>query len=955
MIALQSRASKIPPGMCNAQGKIDCGIMGEYRLMCYNTGGLASSTMAELNHLLKIKEADVLCLNETFLRPNRGGPTFYGYRYVARRDRVTGLGGGVAILCKNSMRAEQVELDCEGETLVVEIQLTTGKRINIVTCYNPPQTTLDTGELQTAIGLRQDTILLGDLNAKHIALDNNATNGSGRALMDLLTDTSISILNNGEPTWAGHGRRYGTAERLDLALATPSMARMVTNFEVCQDGAIKDHAPIMVTLTAGRRPQDRPVNTESYNYDRADWDGFRAAINNNIDTALPTNTPAEIDLAITHITSVIKGAAEQSIPKVQRKAYDPRLPRYLQNMIQWRWRCRRAYLRDRTHLTSGPLNQASDAVREAILEYRDRGWALTTQKVAEETNPRKFWQTIKRLTKARGTLTYNRLKDPNTGEKPESAQQTAQILNDYLGSVMLECPSDAGNRKHRDVEVFTQNNPGIFTPHRRVEDNGEDHPLTGEIRQGEVLESIKRFNPRKAPGPDSIQVMLYREIPGTAIGLLTNICNHAMKLGYFPQHFKEAKVIMLPKPNKTLDTPKNYRPVSLTNTIGKVFERVIHGRLMGHLQRGSFFHQNQHGFKPRTGCTDQILKILDKVKAGNRQHRNSVLVSLDLEKAFDKVWHNGLIYKFAQVPGIPLAFKKLAASFLKDRKVFTSVQGRMSTAFTPQAGVPQGSILSPLFFNVYVNDIQDIERPEGSQIYQYADDTCLMVSHRQLPRLQLHLNAMLRAIEGYLKDWKLRANPNKTQMIALDTGHHIKIPREVQVTFSGTELQFAGSATILGVILDKKLSLTKHIKHVKSKALAATNKLKILGSSTSELGTLALVRLYKTLVRSVMEYCPVYLITASENQMMHLQIVQNKSLRLAVGAPYYITNQVVKSYAPDLPEMAQRIQDLVAVYIRRQEHGSMSENIRQAREYNGPRGSRYEPILYRAIRQIEGV
>ena len=954
LMVLRGKANKRPPGIIEPPGKTDRDPKGECRIMCYNTSGLSQSRVAEINHMLRAKKVDVLCLNETFLKPKRANPSFYGYSYVGRKDRPT-IGGGVAILCKNGLKAEPVTFDCEGETLVAEIQLPTGRKVNVATCYNPPDKRLDTEEIQGVFRLKQHTILLGDLNAKHIALDNNNTNTSGRALLDLITDTNISILNNGEPTRVAMGGQRGEPERLDLALATPELTRMVKGFEVCQDGAAADHAPIMVTLEAGRRPRDGPIATEAFNYDRADWGAFRACINADIDTAMPTSTPAEIDSAITHFTAVIKRAAEQSIPKVQRKVYDPRLPAYLQRMIRWRWRCRRAYLRNRNVATCRALNNASNSVREAIKEYKNRQWASATRKLAEEGNPRKFWQTIHRLTKARSALTYSRLRDPDTQDKPENAQQAAQVFNNYLRGVMTGCqPSDVGNRTHMDVLEFTLNNPGIYTPYDRVEDNDENHPLTVEISQVEVIESIKRFNPRKAPGPDNIQVMLYREIPGTAIGLLTEICDHAMRLGYFPLHFKEAKVIMLPKPNKTLDTPKNYRPVSLTNTIGKVFERIIHGRLMGHLLRGEFFHENQHGFKPRTGGTDQILKIVDDVKAGNRCFRNSVLVSLDLEKAFDKVWHDGLIYKCAQIPDMPVTLKKLTASFLKDRKVSTIVQGRLSTPFTPQAGVPQGSILSPLYFNIYVNDIQNIDKPEGSKIYQYADDTCLLVAHRQLPMLGRNINSMLRKVESYLANWKLKANPSKTQIIALDTLHECKIPREVKAYFGGTELKFTRSATVLGCILDHRLSLAKHIKHVKSKAIMATNKIRILGSHGSETNTELLVRLYKTLVRSIMEYCPVYLVTATESQMNELQIVQNRSLRLAVGAPYYITNQVVKSYVPDLPEMAERIKNLVAVYIRRGNHGPMSEYIRLAREYNGPEGRRFEPTLRRIIRELEG-
>ena len=175
-------------------------------------------------------------------------------------------------------------------------------------------------------------------------------------------------------------------------------------------------------------------------------------------------------------------------------------------------------------------------------------------------------------------------------------------------------PNRNGNQIHAEVNQWFQNNLNRLKPLANIGNNQEVHNLNEKFREGDIITAIKQFRPRKAPGPDTLQMILYKELPANAIKQLTNIYNAALTLGYFPAHFKKAKVIMIPKPNKARDNPKNYRPISLTNTIGKIFERLLHTRLMRYLLNINFLSENQHGFKPKTGTADQMVKLFNKVK-----------------------------------------------------------------------------------------------------------------------------------------------------------------------------------------------------------------------------------------------------------------------------------------------------------------------------------------------------
>ena len=922
-----------------------------YNIMHLNTGGLSPETVTELNHQIVENDIDVLCLNETKLQPHRD-LTLYGYQCIARRDRPRtgrGVGGGVAIYAKIGTKIEQITFQTNEEIVMAEMTTNRNNKINIVSYYNPPHKDLNTAEIRRAANQNRKTLVLGDLNAKHTELNNRSTNNSGTLLKHMLDNESIMIINDAEPT---HMDPRGSTERIDLALATIPLLENIRNFSVCELYATHGHAPIITSLTFDRdREQNHTTGPAPYNYDKADWHKFKETIHQKLPDDIHLNNKTQVDQAVNTVIKTIQEAADANIPRLQRRKYRPSLPAWIGTLIKNRHRARRRHQRLKTHLTRRLYNAATAAVKKAIKDHKQDQWDNITRKLENQKDPRKFWPLFKKLTKRRMPIEYGKLRNPQNGTKPENGKEIAQIFTNQLHEIMNRpTPNIMENQTHNHVNEWFRQNLNELKPLNHTEHRPVHHTLLENISENEVKDAIKRFPPRKAPGPDGLQMIVYKGLPVAAIKILTKIYNAAIKLGYFPKQFKVAKVIMLPKPNKPKDNPKNFRPISLTNTIGKIFERIIHTRISHHLTNIQFFSTNQHGFKAKSGAADQIVRVLHQIKEEHRTRNSPLLIALDLEKAFDKVWHKGLIYKFSRIPGIPAAYHRLITSFLYQRKIYTTVQGENSESFTPKAGVPQGSILSPLLFNIYVNDIQELNTPSKTHIYQYADDTCILTSARNKDHhtLETKANQTLSLLQKYFDNWKLKANPEKTQLIAATLKRPVAIKREVKITFAGTDIPFAPSLTLLGNIIKPTLNMTDHIKHIKAKATRAINKLKVLNSATTNISSKTADRLYKSLVRSIMEYCPQYTLLATDAQIHTLQQSQNRALRQAIGAHYYVPNSMVREIFTDTPPLKDRLEKLAKSYINKTQNTDVRQIINQIEE-NPRRIQSHRSILYDLI------
>ena len=309
-----------------------------------------------------------------------------------------------------------------------------------------------------------------------------------------------------------------------------------------------------------------------------------------------------------------------------------------------------------------------------------------------------------------------------------------------------------------------------------------------------------------------------------------------------PVHKKESKQLI-----------KNYRPISLIPIFAKVFERIVFMQLYNHLIANNLITNNQSGFRPGDSVTNQLTFLVHEILKNfdNNEHLETRSVYLDMSKAFDKVWHEGLIYKLDQ-NGVKGNLLEMFKSYLTGRKQRVALNGEFSDWGFINSGVPQGSVLGPLLFLVYVNDL---ENGIKSSIKFFADDTSLFsVVHDPLITAD-ELNYDLNLIAKWAVQWKMSFNPDPTKPAVeiIFSRKHIKHDHP-PLTFNGVTVKRVTEHQHLGLTLDSKVTFGQHISEKLAKARKGIGVIKYL-SRYVPIKTLD--QIYKMYVRPHLDFCDI--------------------------------------------------------------------------------------------------
>jgi hypothetical protein len=383
------------------------------------------------------------------------------------------------------------------------------------------------------------------------------------------------------------------------------------------------------------------------------------------------------------------------------------------------------------------------------------------------------------------------------------------------------------------------------------------HLLLVEVLPDEVEAHIRQLKSKMAPGPDELKAPIFKNLPRIAIVALTVIFNNCMRAHHFPPAWKHPTTVMIPKPGKDPTNPLSYRPISLLNIAGKVFEKILSTRLKNFLEINNLLPPEQFGYRSERSTINPILEFHTDTTRHANLKEHTLAVFLDIERAFDRVWHDGLVQKLIKIPINP-NFIQLIDSFLSNRTCSVKIKNIKSRPIAHQAGVPQGSILSPLLYIVYCRDFPVTDAPR-TKTRLFADDTAVWTSQRNPAIAARILQGHLNNITTWTNTWRIKLNPLKSQSILMSYSGARSRHQAPHLLLNNQAIPKLQHIRYLGVTFSKNCTLNEDVKETLKKSRNRANLLYRIRGRIRGCDSKTLYHTYKSYIRPVIEYrAPIY-------------------------------------------------------------------------------------------------
>lgn len=828
----------------------------QIKILNWNANGILARKH-ELHDLLEADGYDVALINETHLR-NHHKLRLANFT-IYRTDRPGDIArGGTAVIVRSTLVHEEIPLPTLArlEATGVTLRSSTGP-VRVFAAYSAPNTPLVPGDIEALLDSPHATILAGDFNAKHSAWNSKSGNAKGKLLLKHSIAADFTVSGPAMATRVPTVRAHRSAV-LDIAISKNLRQSLEMETLVALSS---DHNPVKITLgdeLDTNRPEPRHI------WRRADWEKFGSELDDAIDTG-PIDSTDALDRAVVQLTDSFHHAISVSVPVSRQKRtslFD--LPISIKIAIADKNKSRRCWQRCRTNDLKEVWLRKQHQVDAFLADWREGRWDEAVGKLNFED------QSVWRMTK--------KLLNKPTPSPPLQGKTHLACSTRDKAEVLAESLADQ----------FTPNPPSGITPRVEAEVAAYivEHPATDQlaavvpITGDEIADIVEELKKGKAPGEDGITNEAIQKVRAKTAERITNIMNASLRLQHFPGPWKSAKVILFPKPGKPLRDPANYRPISLLPCLSKVLEKAIHKRLVHHADTTDLLIDQQFGFRPGHSTSHQLLRVANIISHGFNTKRHTGIVFLDVAKAFDRVWHEGLIHKLITA-NFPAYLINIVRSYLGSRSFHVALGGERSTTRPITAGVPQGGIISPFLFNVFTNDIPvDLERTE---LALYADDAAVIVRSLRIDAIGRLLQTSLDTISQWYADWRIALNSSKTTATLYTRKKNITPPI---VTLQGQPITWTDSSTYLGVVLDQKLTYKLHVNRTRSRALGKLAALcPLLKHKNMSLD--AKRRLYLAIIRPTMTYGSEVWCACRHSLLAKLQGIQNRSLRTVAGLPMF--------------------------------------------------------------------
>jgi hypothetical protein len=881
---------------------------------------------ALIHDVISEHRLDLLAVTETWVyddSPNvhkrEAAPPGYTVVHAHRDSHSKGgkkqRGGGVALIHREDIRVKVLPATLAKpvtfELLLVKIvNCTLGTTIAII--YRPPNSTSKPCEFVNELSDLIDNSLLG-LNFM-ICGDLNCPGPVGskglvsKELGELIDGYNLSQ-HVKDPT-------HRSGNILDHILTTDG-AMSVSDVTI-DDVGFSDHNLIRCKVVVNVKRQ--PIVKASFrNWKKLDLDKFRERLLSSSASVQPAATTEEFTSQLeTDVTSILDELAPVCTSTKRRGKLESRwLSEEAVAAKQARRRLERKWKSTGSETIRLAYRAACRVANRLITESRR---AFYARRVTDSSrDPRTLWRCVK------GLLHMN---NPSIQHEPGMCERFSAFFNEKVVKAKTKLSTTRA--------LLTPNLPSPQTIH------SHDDPCLDSLAAttaAEVSRLIARL-PNKSSPLDYIHTSILKACSDVFSPLIAHLANLSFAEGRFPCQFKVAQVTpLLKKEGLDANDPANYRPISNLNTISKVIERLCLARILPHVAATGRFNPLQSAYRKHHSTETALLKILDDLYRIIDDRRSAVVVGLDLSAAFDTIEHDILLERLKIMFGVKGTALRWIGTYLGEREQYVVAGGERSTRTRCIFGVPQGSVLGPFLFSVYVSPIAEVITSQGVQFHQYADDTQLYVAIKSDSDIKKLEECTLEVRDWFTRNGML-LNPDKSEVLLVARKANAeKFARGTGVCVAGSNIAFSVQLKSLGVMLDQSLSFDQHVSNI---VKASYFNIRSLRHIRPMLDKTVANTIACSIVSTRLDYCNSLLYGTSTGNLQRLQRVQNTLARVVSGTR---KRDHIKPVLKDLHwlPVAQRIEYKVALITHKVLSTGQPQYLRSlVKEYHPTRQLRSE-------------
>jgi ribonucleases P/MRP protein subunit RPP40 len=791
--------------------------------MCTNIRSIMNKEKREeLQCILVEREVAVLGVTESWTHAEISDAEIkmVGYN-VFRKDRNCELGrkkrgGGVLLYVREDLIAHELENDdSKVEVLVVNLKVVGFGNLVMAVCYRSPSAEQE--EVDSMMRLLKKysedaTIIMGDFNYGDINWETMDTTAEGGDFIDFVQDCFLTQHVN--------CTTRGSNRILDLVLSTEP--GMVEDIEVGCPVANSDHCLISFKIPIGEGKADEDNKgssnirgSERLNFQKADYDKIKEEL-----VAVDWGKCLQgenVDLMWEKIKDEVNRCIRTYVPRKEfrKRKYARWMKRKILRLVKLKEKQWKKFKERPSHENQlrykKTRNEVCNEIRKAKADFEGK----IAERIKED--PKSFYAYAREKSKVRVGIGPLKWKD----KMVENSLEMARVLNEYFGSVFTR--EDTINIPLGNFESLK-------------------HELTDiDITKEKVSKAIDQMKKNKAAGVDGFDTTF---VKGSSKGLmepLVALMKGSLENAVVPEDWKTANVTAIYKKGDK-GNPVNYRPVSLTSNVGKIMERIIKDEIVTLLEKNQSIRNSQHGFRHRRSCLTNLLTFMEKIAEDLDSGEAVDVIYLDFQKAFDKVPHLRLLVKLKEI-GVRGRVLDWIAEWLNGRKQRVVINGETSEWEDVLSGVPQGSILGPLLFLVYINDI---DNGLIGNILKFADDTKIYGKVGTSQGIEA-LRKDLESLSEWSDKWQMKFNIDKCKVMHFGA----KNP-EAEYNMNNVKLEVISEEKDLGVIISNTFKVSKQCAKAANKGNQILGLIKRTFISKEKN---VLLNLYKALVRPHLEYC----------------------------------------------------------------------------------------------------